>query len=169
MKINKYFWGLNEKALHQTKRVIGNPGNPKFLQRIVTLLSRCDKPKELFSMISKEQFIEAWPKIRRYWARKEQSSDFKAWWESIYQELIRRQGKRTKPPTQPAGSLIKIGKTIKEARARKGLRQSALAIRAGMNQPDISAIEKGKSNLTIETLLRLSNILDIRNITLNNK
>jgi len=69
MKIEKYFWSLNKKALKKVKKILRNPEHPKFVSYAFTLLSQCDIPKEVFSVIKKEHFIEYWPEIRKYWNR----------------------------------------------------------------------------------------------------
>jgi hypothetical protein len=56
MKIEKYFWSLNKKAF--------------------TLLSQCDVPKEVFSVVRKEHFIEQWSKIKKYWDKTGETVDF---------------------------------------------------------------------------------------------
>ena len=167
MKVSKYFWDLNEKALRETKRILKNPDHPKFAVRMVTLLSRCDQPKELFSLISKKVFMEKWPKIRSYWVKVTKESDFRDWWETIYEQILEESGgKSKKPKGKPSTLFIKIGRLIRDVRIRKGLSQKELAIKAGMRQPDISKIEEGKKNITTTTLARLCNILDIKKIEL---
>lgn len=167
MKISKYFWYLNEKAFRETKRIIKNPKHPRFVSRMVTFLSRCDQPKELFSIISKEDFIEAWPRIRAHWIRLTRESDFRDWWETIYEQLLeeRNLGEK-KPKGRPAGLFLKIGRMLKEARIQRGLSQKELAFRVGMKQPDLSIIEEGKKNITLETLSRLCKILGIKKINI---
>ncbi|OGB88064.1 hypothetical protein A3H38_01575 [candidate division WOR-1 bacterium RIFCSPLOWO2_02_FULL_46_20] len=59
-----------------------------------------------------------------------------------------------------------IGKIIKEKRVGRKISQRDFARQAGMTQPDISAIEAGKKNLTIETLSRLCKILGIKTLPL---
>ena len=167
MNVRKYFWELNEKTLLNIEKVLGNPRHPKFTGRIFTLLSRCDSPDELFSVLGKEQFIEAWPRIRQYWAKNPQAQDFKAWWETVYERLLEKEGIQMVPKGQPMAVLAKIGKTLKKTRLQKGWSQSDLAHRVRMRQPDISAIEKGMKNMTIETLARLCKILGIKNLPLD--
>jgi len=166
MNTKKYYWELNASALKGIKKILKNPDNIKYLDRIYTLLSRCDKPVELFSLISKQQFIESWPSIRKYWSKKGQSPDFKAWWETIYEQLLEKQksakGLKGKPPQVFAA----IGLLLKNKRLDKGLSQSDLARQAGMKQPDISEIEMGSKNITLATLLRLCKILQINNLPL---
>ena len=167
MNVLKYFWDLNEKALKETEKIVKNPAHHKFTGRMVTLLSRCDQPKELFSLISTKEFIEIWPKIRSCWAKVARESDFRDWWETIYEQILEESGgKSKKPKGKPSTLFIKIGRLIRDVRIRKGLSQKELAIKAGMRQPDISKIEEGKKNITTTTLARLCNILDIKKIEL---
>lgn len=166
MNIKKYFWGLNPKALKETERIIKNPEHPRFIERIFTILSRCDKPKDLFSIIRKEQFIEIWPRVRRYWVKRNQAKDFRFWWETIYERLIEKEGIRKRLKGSPSEIFVKIGEIIREKRLDKGLSQTELARMARIKQPDISKIESGKINITLETLLRLCKILDIKELSL---
>jgi hypothetical protein len=79
MNIEKYFWDLKEKALKETKGILKDPGHPRFNKRFVTLLSRCDKPEKLFSIIPMRKFVEIWPGIRKYWIKRIRRSDFRDW------------------------------------------------------------------------------------------
>ncbi|MDP1853444.1 MAG: helix-turn-helix transcriptional regulator [Candidatus Omnitrophota bacterium] len=165
MNIAKYFWNLNDRALKEAKHILKSPQHPKFSERMVTLLSRCDQPKEVFSLISKEEFIKAWPGIKSYWVKLSRESDFRDWWETIYEQLLEGSNIKNKSlKGEPPASFIKIGALIKEARIKMGLSQKELAFNTGMKQPDISKIEEGKKNVTLETLLRLCKILKIRKI-----
>jgi ribosome-binding protein aMBF1 (putative translation factor) len=162
MNIKKYFWSLNSKAIRETKKILKDPDHPEFVKKMVAILSRCDKPKEVFSLISKEKFTEVWPKIKRYWMKTNQSPEFRAWWETVYEELVGI--RRKKMAGEPSIFVAEIGKIIKNYRIEKGISQSDLSKRSGIVQPDISAIEKGKKNITIETLLRLCKVLGIKDI-----
>ena len=165
MNISKYFWDLNKKALRETKRIIRTPKHPRFIPKITTFLSRCDQPRELFSLISKRDFVKTWPKIRAYWLKLGQESDFRDWWETIYEELLGRYKFRHKVPKgKPSALFSNIGRTIRETRIQKGLSQKELSLIIGMKQPDISTIEKGGKNITLETLSRLCKVLEIKKI-----
>ena len=168
MKFEKYFWDLNQEALKETEKILASPEHPKFMGRIIVLLSRCDKPKEIFSIITREQFKENWPKIRAHWMKQERRSEFRDWWDAIYEQLMEEaQLKIIKPKGQTPEFFKEFGKLIKEARIRKGLSQKQLAQGVGMKQPDISKIEEGKNNITLFTLMRLCKILEIKKIDMS--
>jgi DNA-binding XRE family transcriptional regulator len=166
MKIEKYFWSLNKKALKEAKKILKDPGHPKFISYAFTLLSQCDVPKEVFSVIEKEHFIEHWPKIKKYWDKTGEAVDFKAWWDTIYYTLLQKRRVQKKIETKPMTTLIEIGRLIKKARIQKGWSQKDLAEHSGLKQPHISLIEKGKENLTVETLSKIARVLDIDKIEL---
>jgi len=165
MSIEKYFWDLNQKALKETRGILKDSDHPKFAERVVTLLSRCDKPEELFSIITRRQFVETWPKIRTYWIKRIRRSDFRDWWETIYEQILEKdQHKQRKAKGGTPVTFRTIGMEIRDARIQKGMSQKQLAIRIGMKQPDISKIEDGKKNITLFTLIRLCKVLDIEKI-----
>ena len=161
MNIKKYFWGLNEKAIKEVKNIIRNPEHPMFVPRFFTLLSRCDNPKEVFSLITKEQFVEVWPKVRRYWIKMARADDFRFWWETVYEQLLEDRKRYRHPRGESMRIFKEIGVKIRDARIKKGWSQLDLAQRVGISQPDISAIEKGKKNITLETLIQLCRVLNI--------
>ena len=165
--IAKYFWDLNKEALKETEKIIKDSQDPKFAMRLVTLLSRCQEPRELFSFISKDEFIKGWPKIKSYWLRVAKISDFRDWWQTIYEQLLQNTNiKQTRSISKTFDVSLKIGNTIKEARMKSGLSQKELALKLRMKQPDISKIEKGKQNITLETLTFLCKALAIKKIEL---
>lgn len=168
MRVSKYFWDLNDKAAKEAEIVLRQPHHPKFIARLVSLLSRCDKPKELFSLISKDEFMEIWPKARAYWIKTARESDFRDWWQTIYEQLLREY--KIKEPRSKGGSsvlFLRIGRMLREARLRKGLSQNQLALKTGMKQPDISNIEEGNKNITLGTLTSLCKVLEIKSLPLN--
>ncbi len=164
MNIKAYFWDLSDAALKETGKILGDPEHPKFAERMVRLLSRCDNPKEVFTLISRDQFIEAWPRLRKQWSRTGEAADFRDWWETVYEQLVRRDASKL-PTGKPLEELREIGRVIHKARLEKGWTQADFARRARMRQPDVSAVEKGKKNLTVVTLTRLGRILGLESIT----
>lgn len=166
--IHHVIYNIKEEALKDTKRILKDPSNPRLTERAVTLLSRCDKPAELFSVIPRKEFVEVWPKIRTYWIKHIRRSDFRDWWETIYEQLLEMDQNRQKKATGGTSAAFRsIGMEIRHARIRKGLSQKQLALRTGMQQPDISKIEEGKKNITLYTLTRLCKVLGIEKIDIH--
>lgn len=56
---------------------------------------------------------------------------------------------------------MNIGKSIRELRILRGIKQYELAKRSGMKQSRISLIESGGNNLTLRTLQRLAKSLRV--------
>ena len=54
-----------------------------------------------------------------------------------------------------------LGKLIRNTRLIKGLTSTQLANRSNMKQPVISEIENGKSNVKIETIVRVAEALGL--------
>lgn len=162
--IKKYFWHLNPKAIKETEKIIKDPEHPRFVEKFFNILSRCDNPKVVFSIISKEKFVEVWPRVRKYWTKKAQALDFKSWWETVYEKIAKKHKKFIGTPSK---QLLKIGQLIREERLKKNLTQRDLAQLTGISQSDISLIELGKKNITLLTLLQLAKVLNIKKISLD--
>lgn len=59
-----------------------------------------------------------------------------------------------------------LGRRLKALRKRAALTQEDLAERAGLNPKDISGIERGRENPTLDTLLRLAKELGAQPVEL---
>lgn len=57
--------------------------------------------------------------------------------------------------------LIEIGKMIRDARERQEVSQAALAEKIRMHRENVIRLEKGRVNLTVETLMRISEGLGV--------
>lgn len=61
-----------------------------------------------------------------------------------------------------------IGAAISEARAKAGISQKELSLKSGIDQSDISKIERGAANPSINTIERLVNAMKMNlNISIN--
>lgn len=163
--IAKYFWDQKGASLKETRRILKDPSHPRFPERMSVLLTRCSKPKELFSVISRERFARSWPKIREYWIKRSRWSESRDWWQTIYEQMA--EGVSRRPARMEGGSpdfLRVLGARVREARIEKGLSQRRLALQAGIKQPDVSRVEEGRKNMTLFTLVRLCKALGIRSV-----
>lgn len=57
--------------------------------------------------------------------------------------------------------LIKIGARIKDLRIAKGVTQNNLAIMCDWDYQYLSRLESGNANMTIRTIIRICNALDV--------
>lgn len=55
----------------------------------------------------------------------------------------------------------KFGIRLKTLRKEKGLSQEELALKSGLNRPYISAIEKGKRNVSLEVMEKLAGAFEV--------
>lgn len=58
--------------------------------------------------------------------------------------------------------MLSLGKTLYLWRQEKGFTQSQLSYRSGVSRPNLSAIENGGRDVTVQTLRRLATSLDIK-------
>ena len=63
--------------------------------------------------------------------------------------------------SDPATYLARLGERIRASRGRLGLSQGDLAERASLTRPYLSAVERGKQNITLEALLRIAGALEL--------
>ena len=57
--------------------------------------------------------------------------------------------------------LIELGKRIKIIRLQKKISQTEIAYRCGFDKSNYNTIESGKRNLTVTSLLKIANALEI--------
>ena len=164
-KFSKYFWGFNNKALSEASAALRDIHHSRFAYYAVILLSRCDEPKEAFCFISKDYFILGWPKIKSYWRRLKENSEFRDWWQAIYESMLEEKNGKTRAHNEKSSTFFKaIGTKIRENRLKLNMSQKELAKSSGIRQPDISKIEEGKKNITLETLIKICKIIGLREI-----
>lgn len=68
---------------------------------------------------------------------------------------------RTRTTVGGTVDLVRLGAAIADARRQAGLTQDELAQRAGKQQADISRIENGRNEPTLQTLANFARILRI--------
>ena len=78
----------------------------------------------------------------------------------IEAETIYEEGETVRVEKPAVGILI--GNALSAARAKKGLSQKALSEATGIDQSDISKIERGVANPSVSTLSRLAEALDTK-------
>ncbi len=64
-------------------------------------------------------------------------------------------------PRQTAAVLRDLGSRVRELRHRAELTQEAIAERLGMLAPNYARIEQGRANVTVDTLVRIADALEV--------
>jgi transcriptional regulator with XRE-family HTH domain len=54
-----------------------------------------------------------------------------------------------------------VARLLSQERQRRGLSMNSLAARSGLSQATISGFESGNANPTLESLLRMAEVLDV--------
>ncbi len=57
--------------------------------------------------------------------------------------------------------LVQLGASIAKQRLKQNLTQSEVALRCEIERGNLTRIEKGKSNVTVETLLKISEAIGV--------
>ena len=61
----------------------------------------------------------------------------------------------------PRSIVDQFARNLRAARLRKGLTQEVLAERAGLHRTYVGSAERGERNVTVETIARLAQALDV--------
>lgn len=65
------------------------------------------------------------------------------------------------PKTPSRAVSLKVAKLLQGERERRGISMTRLAEEAGISQPMVSYVERGMRNPTLDTLLRIANVLEV--------
>lgn len=169
MKIsrNDWLWDRNI-GIQKAKRILRRPEDKRFVLAASLLFSRKNDPKEVFrSYIDPLIFVKYWTAIKKRMRRDKWARDRIIFWQAIYEKLADRYRKKG-IRFRKSDNVIKdalyetVGKAIRNIRVEKGLSQKGLAHKIGISQQLISRIEKGRENVSLSTLRRISDALDRR-------
>lgn len=61
---------------------------------------------------------------------------------------------------------LQIGRNLRRLRTARGLSQEALADALGLHRTYVSGIERGERNLTLRSVERLADLLEVETLTL---
>lgn len=167
------FWDKKINT-EEAKRILKDEDNPRFIEFSSLLLARSNKPKRIFdNYLSKELFIKNWVNIKRRMRDNKWNDSRIIFWDEIYKAVrknIAVKGFR-EPKVRPLDidpEVKIICDKIKDYRNKSRLTQTELAKKSGLSQQSISFIEQGYINISLRTLKKIADALDLR-IVLENK
>jgi len=161
------FWD-KKASTEEARNILRDELNPRFIEFAALLLSRTNKPKNVFSKyLSKELFNNNWPKIKRRMRENRWNDRRIIFWGEIYRATkkgvnIRRSREFKERPLDFDPEIKSICDQIKEYRKRSGLTQTDLAKKASLSQQSISFVEQGYVNISIRTLKKIVDALNLR-------
>lgn len=158
------FWD-RKTTKKKAQAILKNDSDPRFTEYASLVLSRVGKPKEVFdAYMDKLTFLKNWRKIKRR-MRKDSWNDTRIiFWDEVYsvlsQDVDRKELKEKRAPVSEEAKMI--GAVIRNARQKKQLSQKELASSAGMSQQLVSFLENGYLNISLSTLKKVLDVLDLK-------
>jgi len=64
-------------------------------------------------------------------------------------------------PAKKSAAIQAVGEAIRSARRERGYAQEAFAARVGLDRSYLGAVERGEFNITIDTLLKITDGLGV--------
>lgn len=153
-------------TLKEIQAILKDQRHDRFVTTAALLLSRHNAPKEVFDeYLDKKLFVRNWNRIKRQMRKDSWNDPRIVFWQAVYEKLVsefKEQGLSIRPPKKEfaVNRLVEqVAEKIKTARQELELTQGELAERIGISQQVISRIEKGRSDLRLSTLEKVSSFL----------
>lgn len=161
------FW---DKTINteEAKKILKDEFNPRFIEFASLLLTRTNKPKKVFSnYLSQEAFINNWAKIKRRMRENRWNDTRIIFWDEIYRAVRRNKNIKgfrelKERPLHVDPEIKKICDQIKDTRQKSGLTQIELAKKSGLSQQSISFVEQGYINISLRTLKKITDALNLK-------
>lgn len=162
-----FYWDKNSTK-EEAGNILKDESNPRFVEFASLLLARTNKPKSVFSnYLSKELFINNWAKIKRRMRENKWNDRRIIFWDEIYKAVrkdssVKVYRKLKERPLDIDPEIQIICDQIKDNRKKSGLTQTELAGKAKLSQQTISFVEQGYINVSLKTLKKIANALNLR-------
>jgi len=161
------FWDKKINT-EEAKNILKDEFSPRFIEFASLLLARTNKPKEVFNnYLSQEAFAKNWAKIKRRMRENRWNDTRIIFWDEIYRAV--RKNKEIKGfkeskerPLRVDPEIKTICDQIKDTRQKSGLTQMGLAKKCGLSQQSISFVEKGYVNISLRTLKKITDALNLK-------
>ncbi len=144
--------------------ILKDEAHPRFNLYAEKLLSRLNRPREVFRLLNQETFCRKWPAIKRRMGRDRWLTHRVSFWQTLYEvvkDRLKEQGVRLRPRAEesiPPQRRV-VSEQIRRIRMEKGYRQKDLAARLGVIQQYISRLESGRENFSVDVLNRIAQAL----------
>lgn len=153
--------------ISEARKILKDPNNERFILIASLLLARKAEPREVFrDYMDPILFCKNWQRIKRRMVQDKWANPRIIFWQAIYEKLLDKYRKKGIKVVREKDAGIRdsvceaIGKEIQRVRREEGLSQGQLAQKAGISQQLVSRIEKGKENISLITLKKISESLE---------
>lgn len=161
------FWD-KKISKNEVKNILADELNPRFIEFAASFLSRNNEPSSVFNnYLNKKLFIRNWAKIKRRMRENKWSDTRIIFWDEIYKAVRKSMGikalrEHKERPLDIDPDIKIICEQIKEKRRQDGLTQTDLAEKTGLSQQTISFVEKGYVNISLRTLKKIADALNLK-------
>ncbi|MCX5712690.1 MAG: helix-turn-helix transcriptional regulator [Candidatus Omnitrophica bacterium] len=161
------FWDKKINT-QDSKNILKDELNPRFIEFASLLLARTNKPKRVFSSyLTQEAFVNNWAKIKRRMRENKWNDRRIIFWDEIYRAVkkntnFKRFRESKDRPLRVDPEIKQICDQIRATRQRNGLTQKDLAKKAGLSQQSISFVEQGYVNISLRTLKKIADALNLK-------
>jgi len=148
-------------SISEARKILKNPNNKRFILIASLFLARKNNIQEVFRELDPPIFCKHWAEIKKAMKQDKWTESRVIFWQAVYEatrDRYRKKGVKFRKDTsvvRDAACEI-IGKEIRRIRKEKGLSQKGLSQKTGISQQLISRIEKGRENISLITLKRIS-------------
>ncbi len=148
-------------SISEARKILKDPSDRRFILFASLFLARKNNIQEVFRELDPFIFCKYWAEIKKAMKQDKWAKSKVIFWQTIYEgtrDRYRKKGVKFRKDTfvvRDAACEI-VGKEIRRIRKEKGLSQKALSQKAGISQQLISRIEKGRENISLITLKRIS-------------
>jgi DNA-binding XRE family transcriptional regulator len=153
-------------GLSEARKILSRPEDDRFILIASLLLARKPNPREVFKdYLDPVLFCKEWHRIKKKMRQDRWGGQRLIFWQAIYEKLLDRYRKKGMKFRDTRDMEVRdpvceaVGKEIHRVRKEKDLSQEQLAQKAGVSQQLISRIEKGKENISLITLKKISKAL----------
>lgn len=152
--------------ISEARKILKHPDSDRFVLVASLLLARQADPREVFKdYLNPVIFCKNWQRIKRRMSQDKWTSPRIIFWQAIYEKLLDKYRKKGVRFVREKDAGVRdpvcdaIGREIRRARKEEGLSQGQLAQKAGISQQLISRIEKGRENISLIMLKKISEAL----------
>lgn len=167
------FWDKNTN-IEEIKKILKDELSPRFIEFSSLLLARTNKPRNVFNKyLSKDIFVNNWLKIKRKMMQNKWNNTRIIFWNEIYKAVKKdvNVGRVREPKERPLDfdpEIKNLCDQIRSYRKKIGMTQRGLANKSRLSQQSISFVEQGYANISIRTLKKIIDALNLKLVLTGN-